>query len=100
MTQFRSRTKLNLETWNLVGPIAGGPFPPEQPNPRSVSVEFFNEVCPEERRVRVNIHEMKEGLEWWNVPSVLDKYVEMMKSIKEGCVELYGDKYEHPFDFL
>ena len=50
--------------------------------------------------MRVNIHEMKEGLEWWNVPSVLDKYVEMMKSIKEGCVELYGDKYEHPFDFL
>ncbi|KAH8119774.1 hypothetical protein DFH11DRAFT_1685277 [Phellopilus nigrolimitatus] len=80
------------------GPIAGGPFPAEHPAPRSVSVEWFRKVCPENKRTRISIKEMNEGLENATVLEVMEKYVQKLASMTEGCLELYGGM-EHPFDY-
>ncbi|KAL5519362.1 hypothetical protein ACEPAH_1045 [Sanghuangporus vaninii] len=81
------------------GPISGGPFPPEHPNPRAVSVEFFDQVCPENKRSRVSIKEMNEGLEGRPPIEIMEKYASKLLGMAELCVELYGS-LEHPFDWM
>lgn len=82
-----------------IGPLAGGPFPSDQPNPRSVNVEYFEKVCPFDRRTRLSIKELNEGLEGRPVIEVVEKYAAKLLAMTEGCVELYGD-LEHPFDWM
>lgn len=82
------------------GPIAGGPFPPTSPSPRAVSAEWFKEICPEERRTRISIREMNEGLRDATAEEIMNKYVDMLSSRTEGCIELFGEKDEHPFDYM
>ena len=79
--------------------MAGGPFPPEHPNPRAVTVEFFNQVCPENKRTRVSIKEMNDGLGGRPPIEIVEKYVSMLLAMADGCVELYGE-WEHPFDWM
>ena len=83
----------------FAGPIAGGPFPLEHPNPRAVSVEFFNQVCPEDKRTRISIKEMNEGLGGRSPLKILQKYSTKLLGMSDGCVELYGFM-EHPFDWM
>ncbi|KAI5118047.1 hypothetical protein M0805_005895 [Coniferiporia weirii] len=80
------------------GPIAGGNFPPEHPAPRAVSEEWFKKVCPEERRTKVGIKDLNEGLNGATVQAVVEKYVDKLLNMPEGCVELNGGM-EHPFDW-
>ena len=51
--------------------MAGGAFPPGDTAPRAVSEEFFNSVCPKERRYYVNISEVNEGIVWGPVSGVV-----------------------------
>ena len=54
---------------------------------------------PKERRKRLSIVELNEGLLWRPVVEVVDKYVKALEETKEGCVELYGHR-DHPFDWM
>lgn len=79
--------------------MAGGSFPPGDSAPRAVSEEFFNHVCPAERRTNISIKAVNEGLEYRPVMEVIEKYVKLLKEMPDGCVELYGG-LEHPFDWM
>lgn len=78
--------------------MAGGPFPPDRPAPRAVTKEFFEQVCPKERRTRISIEETNKDVKDVPVIDVLNKYVSILASSNDSCVELYGNM-EHPFDF-
>lgn len=71
----------------------------EHPNPRAVSVEFFNQVCPEDKRTRISIKEINEGLGGRSPLGILQKYSTKLLGMSDGCVELYGFM-EHPFDWM
>ena len=79
--------------------MAGGAFPPGDNAPRAVSEAFFKQVCPEERRTIISIKEVNEGLGVNPVIGVVDKYVQVLKDLPDGCVELKGGN-EHPFDWM
>ena len=92
------KPKDNFNVGFAIGPIAGGPFPEDQPNPRFVSVDFFNEVCPASRRKRINIKEWNKGLSW-RPADVLERYSSRLLAMNDSCVELYGGTKDYPFDW-
>lgn len=71
--------------------------PIDQP-PRAVTKEYFEQVCPEGRRTRISIEETNRDIKDASVDDVLNKYVSMLTSSNDSCVELYGYA-EHPFDY-
>ena len=84
--------------YSYKGPIVGGPFPPNKPNPRSVTIDYFDKVCPESRRKKISIREMNQGLEGKPVIEILEKYTKALKALNESCVELFGGN-DHVFDW-
>ena len=80
--------------------MAGGPFPSETPSPRAISAEWFKQICPEERRTRISIREMNEGLRDAGAEEIMQKYVNVLSTRKEGCIEMFGERDEHPFDYM
>lgn len=83
---------------DLTGPVAGGSFPPDDLSPRAVNKEFYDQVCPDERRVSLSIEQINSGLKGRPVLERVEKYVEALRSVPEGCVVLSG-WMEHPFDW-
>lgn len=65
----------------ISGPTAGGPMS----GPRAISAEFWETVCPKEKRRVVSSKDAPsdaEGdviMEWW---------VEKLKTVQDGCVEI------------
>ena len=95
------RSQIHLSIYLFIsykGPIVGGPFPPNKPNPRSVTIDYFDKVCPESRRKKISIYEMNQGLEGKPVIEILEKYTNMLKALNESCVELFGGN-DHVFDW-
>ena len=90
----------HMSMWiSYTGPMAGGAFPPGDPAPRAVNEAFFKQVCPKERRTNITIEEVNQGLQGKPVIDVVDKYVQILKDLPDGCVELKGGM-EHPFDWM
>jgi hypothetical protein len=90
----------------LGGPIAGGQWPQEPgkpPNkaPRSVSWDYFYKICPEERRVKINVTEFvkQAHLDLEDAPSgkeTIDKWSQKLGATDETCVEV---AYDYVFTF-
>lgn len=83
----------------ISGPMAGGAFS-EQANgvksPRSVSWAFFEKVCPPERRVQVNVKEVRKEMKMElsdNPPAkdTLSKWGKKLRSLNDTCIEVMGD---------
>ena len=81
------------------GPIAGGTFPVGHSAPRAVSFEYFQKVCPKKKIKVLYVEEINRGLEGAEVIDIMNKYVEILKNMDEGCVQLEGG-LKHPFDYL
>ncbi|KAH0836501.1 hypothetical protein J3R83DRAFT_8138 [Lanmaoa asiatica] len=73
----------------LGGPMVGGPWPPGDDAPLSVSKEFFHKVCPNPTVLQVpdvNTDEMRFGD--ISAAYVFEKWVEKIKSIEDPCLML------------
>ncbi|KDQ16770.1 hypothetical protein BOTBODRAFT_186403 [Botryobasidium botryosum FD-172 SS1] len=77
----------------ISGPTAGGPWAPGDSAPRSISAEWWNVVCPSEKRLKLNttVESEKMGL-----PRLADgemliaRWAETLKNIDHGCVVIDG----------
>ena len=93
-------------------PLTGAPFPgsrgyglsdppDEQVFPRSVSEEYYSAVCPEERRVKLDVHEVCTELgldvESDGVKVIAEAWAKKLLAMDDGCVDVIG----HPlFNYL
>ena len=66
--------------------------PDEQAVPRSVNEEYYNSVCPEERRVRLDVHEVctELGLDVENddVKVIAEAWAKKLLAMDDGCVDV------------
>ncbi|KAL4062369.1 hypothetical protein J3A83DRAFT_4110097 [Scleroderma citrinum] len=79
----------------MSGPIIGAPWPRGDPTPRSVTREYFKQVCPEP--LLIDTAEVNEHLRVDSaVPAsvIFDKWVEKLNSINNPCVEIMRDSYQ------
>jgi hypothetical protein len=93
-------------------PLTGAPFPgsrgydhldppDEQVLPRSVSEAYYNSVCPEERRVKLDVHKVcaELGLDMKKdgVKVIAEAWAKKLLAMDDGCVDVIG----HPlFDYM
>ncbi|KZP13237.1 hypothetical protein FIBSPDRAFT_960782 [Athelia psychrophila] len=82
----------------LAGPLMGAPFPPGSPIPRSVSREYYEKVCAEEKRVVIRTETVVS--EWERFDKVVgakvlfDKWVQRLEredTRDARCVEVDMD---------
>ena len=73
-----------------IGPMVGGPWPPGDQTPLSVSSEFFHKVCPNPTVVQVSDINNDELRFSDDIPAsyVLEKWVEKINSIDDPCLML------------
>jgi hypothetical protein len=86
----------------ISGPTAGGPFPPSaRSSPRAISKDYWNNICPYERRVLLDVDTINRELNFPNNPDglvMLQRWAEKLTAMSEPCVEiLYTSK--HIIDF-
>jgi hypothetical protein len=76
-------------------PTTGSPWPPGDPAPRSVSVEWWDHVCPESERLYINTavvnaeigvdFDKDEGID------IVEKWAKYIRNIEHRCINiLYG----------
>lgn len=83
----------------IAGPMAGGG---EGMRPRFVSDEWWEVVCPSERRTRLDVGVVQRELEleWGRDPEgydMLERWGRKLREMNDTCVEVGGD---HVFSFL
>ncbi|KAG8855398.1 hypothetical protein FRB96_007055 [Tulasnella sp. 330] len=76
------------------GPTAGGAFAAGDTSPRAVNVNWWEKVCPPNRRKKINVG--KEHAKWGLKPDIdgkelLDRWTKRLAAIEDGCVEIVGD---------
>ncbi|KAN0088727.1 hypothetical protein V8E55_005784 [Tylopilus felleus] len=72
------------------GPVVGGPWPPGDQTPRSVSREFFHKVCPNPTVLSTSIINT-EDMRWNDdIPAsyIFEKWVEKINSMDDPCLML------------
>ncbi|KAG9008378.1 hypothetical protein FRB90_008935 [Tulasnella sp. 427] len=70
--------------------------------PRSVSYEWWDVVCPPERRVLVDVHETRKelGIEWGApVRDIIERWADKLRAMNDTCVEVTGDRVFTFFDY-
>ncbi|KAJ6554900.1 hypothetical protein DFH09DRAFT_1248491 [Mycena vulgaris] len=87
----------------LAGPLSGGPWPPGDPAPRSVSASHFDLVCPPASRRILHTDDIKPAVADAPGDAVLAHWVKILKDAPEACVEVIpgpggGDSYTQTFD--
>jgi hypothetical protein len=87
------------------GPTAGGPLPPvlaAAGAPRAVTREFFDKVCPPERRTVIKVEDIhaKYGMSVWETDGfpTLENWAKELHDMPEKCVEV-DPHGSHVFDF-
>ncbi|KAI0082141.1 hypothetical protein K474DRAFT_1634064 [Panus rudis PR-1116 ss-1] len=71
----------------IVGPTAGGPFPPGDPAPRAVGVEYYKSVCPQSMVLNADAVYAEIGGDP-TAAQVMDKWVNTFNSIQDRCIEV------------
>ncbi|KAJ6455412.1 hypothetical protein C8R45DRAFT_1056697 [Mycena sanguinolenta] len=79
------RTPLNAI---VSGPMAGGPWDPDDPSPRSISERWFDVVCPKERRRLIHIRDVKPALADRPGAEVFAAWQKLLLEAEENCVEV------------
>lgn len=79
----------------MSGPVIGASWPHGDPTPRSVTREYFKQVCP--KPLFIHSTEINEDLRLDSeVPAsvIFDKWVDKLNSIDNPCVEITRDSYQ------
>jgi len=85
----------------LAGPAVGGMWPPGDPAPRSVSTEWFNIVCPPERRRKITTEAIKAPIRWEKGDVHFRTWLKVLAEAPEECIEIIGsseDSFPQLFD--
>lgn len=73
-------------------PTTGTPWPPGDPTPRSVSLEWWNNVCPESERLHINTTMVNEALgidvATDEAKMIIKKWSQYLRKVEHGCVNL------------
>ncbi|KAJ7162950.1 hypothetical protein C8R46DRAFT_1101970 [Mycena filopes] len=85
------RTPLNAL---LSGPLAGGPWDPADPAPRSVSETYWDLVCPRDERRIINTQDVKPALAGKGGAEVFATWAKLLGDAPERCVEIVPPAYE------
>ncbi|KAJ7838801.1 hypothetical protein B0H14DRAFT_3087046 [Mycena olivaceomarginata] len=85
------RTPLNAI---LSGPMAGGPWDPSDPAPRSISERWFDVVCPQEERRVIVSADIKPPLADLPGAEVFAAWETLLRDAPERCVEIVSAPYE------
>lgn len=76
----------------ISGPTAGGPFPSSsRQSPRAVSKDYWTKICPEERRIVLDVDTVNRELSLPDDPDgilVLERWAEKLTAMAETCVEI------------
>ncbi|KAF8155253.1 hypothetical protein K438DRAFT_1862851 [Mycena galopus ATCC 62051] len=83
------------------GPVAGGPFEEGDPAPRSVSKEWFDDVCPKSERRYINTREVKPLVAQSPGTEVLAQWQKVLSEAPERCIEVVPaeeDSFAQTFD--
>ena len=86
---------LEFVLWYDTGPVIGASWPRGDPTPRSVTREYFKQVCP--KPLFMHTAEINEDLRFDSeVPAsvIFDKWVDKLNSINNPCVEITRDSYQ------
>jgi hypothetical protein len=82
----------------LSGPAAGASWGPGDEHPRAISQQWWDVVCPSERRKVINADDiMKEVGKDSDGIRMLQQWASLLKDIPDNCVEIIGTQV---FDFL
>ncbi|CAA7269522.1 unnamed protein product [Cyclocybe aegerita] len=79
------RTPLNAL---IAGPTAGGPWDPADDTPRSVSLAYFNKVCPPGERRIINTQDVKPAITWAEGNVIFDTWQKLLNEAPERCIEI------------
>ncbi|KAI0082140.1 hypothetical protein K474DRAFT_1681496 [Panus rudis PR-1116 ss-1] len=71
----------------IVGPTAGGPFPPGDPSPRSVGVEYYQSVCSKSTILNADVVYAEIGGDP-TASQILNKWVDTFNRIENRCIEV------------
>ncbi|KAJ6454345.1 hypothetical protein C8R45DRAFT_601416 [Mycena sanguinolenta] len=74
------------------GPVAGGPFEPGDPAPRSISADWFDVVCPRHERRYLNTREVKPAVAQATGTEVLAHWQTVLRDAPERCIEIVEAK--------
>ncbi|KAF9260588.1 hypothetical protein L218DRAFT_1002551 [Marasmius fiardii PR-910] len=86
----------------ISGASAGGITSPDGANTfRSVSLEFFDSVCPKQERVVIDCAEAPTESEVSQGTELIDWWLERLRSVEdEPCVVIHSTKHHMVFDFM
>ncbi|TFK40449.1 hypothetical protein BDQ12DRAFT_679432 [Crucibulum laeve] len=89
------RTPLNAL---ISGPTSGGPWDEGDMSPRSVSLDYYNEVCPESERRIINTGEIKPAIMWDDGKTIFSRWEKLLLDAPERCIEIHpADRAEDGF---
>ncbi|KAG7088827.1 hypothetical protein E1B28_012782 [Marasmius oreades] len=94
------RTPLNAL---ISGPAAGGPFEPNDPSPRAVSENFFDVVCPGNKRKLLYTEDIKPKIGWASGIDILNSWAKILRDEPAKCIEIIPadeafDQFPQTFD--
>ena len=86
----------------ISGPTVGDPWPANDPAPRSISADWFEVVCPPERRKIINTREYKPNLREAGGREIFETWKKALDG-PEPCIEIQSatteeDQYSQVFD--
>ncbi|KAF8590672.1 hypothetical protein K439DRAFT_1329053 [Ramaria rubella] len=86
----------------ISGPTAGGPFPlSAASSPRAISVDYWRQICPKERRNVLEVDAINKELDSLGQVDgalLLERWAEKLRAIPDTCVEI-SYMSEHIIDF-
>ncbi|EKM48643.1 uncharacterized protein PHACADRAFT_266233 [Phanerochaete carnosa HHB-10118-sp] len=84
----------------ISGPIVGGPFGDNDPTPRAVVKEYWDQICPNKTIIRADEIRKLHG-EGADARKILDTWVDYIKDIDDPCLEVerYSGSIFHVFMF-
>ncbi|KAF9485790.1 hypothetical protein BDN70DRAFT_870675 [Pholiota conissans] len=87
----------------ISGPTVGGPWPENDPAPRSISEAWWEVVCPPERRRIIYTREVKPKVADLPGDQVFAAWQKVLLDAPESCIEIQGvdqseDGYSQVFD--
>lgn len=85
----------------ISGPTAGGSWGPGDDAPRSVSLRWWDVVCPAEERRILNTREVKPSVGWSQGNEIFEAWRKVLLEAPERCIEVVGaeeDSFAQTFD--
>lgn len=85
----------------IAGTVVGGPFGKGDRAPRSITLNWFDMICPHSERRIFRTGDIKPGLAWKEGIEIFNTWVKLLGEAPERCVEVQAsgdDSFPQTFD--